>query len=504
VKITELINSFSELSLYQSSGLSEVAYIQSDSRLATPDDIYCLYSSFGENSESYLQSAISRKVKILLVKEDSPYISYSDQFETVILSSIDPMHIHGNIASLLKGEPSKKLKIIAVTGTNGKTSLTYILGDITDRNRFEHGIIGTIKVVYGNKVIHTGYTTPDPSMLNSLLRDMLDAGIEYVFLEASSHGIKLGRLNGIHLTGAIFTNLTRDHLDFHETMEDYFQSKFDLFLLLSQTCHPDPFAVINADSKWGKDIISGIKKNKFPIQVTSIGKNMDYEIETKKLSLSGTEFTVTPKNGKPIPITTNLLGNFNSINVSIAFITSLMLGFDQEQIIDTVKNLHPIDGRFQIVSNRKKNRIAIVDYAHTPDALENVLKSLKEIPHTKLICLFGCGGDRDKTKRPMMGKIAAEYSDMVIITSDNPRTENPETILDEIQSGIPKEYKSVVRIVSRKQAIKKGIEILSEGGFLLVAGKGHENYQIIGNSKENFSDTLELQQAFLEDEASRR
>lgn len=482
----------------------ELGYIYADSRQAKENDIFCIYNSFGEKTIQYIQEAISHGVKTVCIYGSSPYLEQSKNFPNVLLCSTDPAEAHGFIASYMKGEPSLQLKIIAITGTNGKTSMTYILGDLASRNGFQIGIIGTIRVVYGNKRISTGYTTPDPSSLNSILKEMLDAGIEYVFMEASSHGLKLGRMNGIHLQGAVFTNLTRDHLDFHESMEDYFASKYKLFELLSQSAHPSLFAVINTDSKWGKDILSNIKKDKLKVKAISLGKGGDFELETKELSLTGTKFTIAPKGSALIEATTNLLGNFNSFNVTIAYITALQMNIESELLLDSIKSLHPVDGRFQIIYNRKRNRLAIVDYAHTPDALENVLKSLQEIPHSRLICLFGCGGDRDQTKRPIMAEIAAKYSDMVIITSDNPRNEDPEKILNDIQSGFPPAYKSVLRISSRRQAIKKGIEILPENGFLLVAGKGHENYQIIGNSKENFSDTIEIQSAFIEDESSRK
>ncbi|MCB1158740.1 MAG: UDP-N-acetylmuramoyl-L-alanyl-D-glutamate--2,6-diaminopimelate ligase, partial [Leptospiraceae bacterium] len=455
-------------------------------------------------TRSYLEDAIKRGAKAVLISKKNLSLPVPKDFTTVLVSESDPAYFHGPLASCLKGHPSQQLQIVAITGTNGKTSMTYILSDLFSRAGLEYGIIGTIQVIYGNRVLHTGYTTPGPSELQSILKNMLDAGVKYVFMEASSHGLKLNRMNGIHLKAAIFTNLTRDHLDFHENMEDYLNSKYKLFKLLSNSYHEERLALISTDTKGGRDILAKIKKEKLPLKTLAFGKGKDYEGEVKSLSLNGTEFFLKPKKGSPIDLQTNLLGNFNFLNVSMSYIAALHLGLEEELIQDSIKNLHPVDGRFQIVYNRRRNRLAVVDYAHTPDALLNVLKSLKEIPHSRLICLFGCGGDRDHTKRPIMGKIAAENSDMVILTSDNPRTEDPEKIIDEIEAGFPKGFTSYIRQSNRRQAILKGIQVLPEEGFLLVAGKGHENYQIIGSSKENFSDTIEIQNAFELDEESRR
>ncbi|HMV45091.1 MAG TPA: Mur ligase family protein, partial [Leptospiraceae bacterium] len=367
--ISELLKNFKKISL-TSGNLSEpINYIQSDSRKLEENDIFCVYDDFSDKTIDYLKDAKSKNIKTILIRKTSPYLDETEQFPNVLICSEDPMQLHGYIASFLKDDPSKKCKIIAVTGTNGKTSMTYILYDIFSRENKNCGIIGTIETKYGNKVIQTGYTTPDASTLNSVLADMVKEEIEYVFMEASSHGLKLGRLNGLHIYGALFTNLTRDHLDFHKTMNDYLKSKFLLFKLLSKSCHENTFAAMSVDSSGSDKMLSLIKKAKLKINLLLLGKGKQFETKLNELSLKGIDFDFKEKGNQQVNFTTNLLGNFNFLNVSLAIVASRALGLETESIRNTVGNLIPVNGRFQIVYNSKKTRVAIVDYAHTPDAL---------------------------------------------------------------------------------------------------------------------------------------
>ncbi|MCB1189145.1 MAG: UDP-N-acetylmuramoyl-L-alanyl-D-glutamate--2,6-diaminopimelate ligase [Leptospiraceae bacterium] len=502
MKVSEFLKKNKRIKLYKGNDQEEVTYISADSRKIISGEIFCVYDSFMDFTLDYIKDAQSKSANTILINKNNKYLNKLKSVENILVSSSDPMQLHGDVASFLLDHPSRKLKIIAVTGTNGKTSLTHILYDMVSKDRKRCGIIGTIQTKYGNKVIQTGYTTPEPSMLQSLLLDMYKDEVEYVFMEASSHGLKLGRMNGVNLYAGIFINLTLDHTDFHPTQEDYLNSKFKLFKLLSKSIYKDAFAVVSIDSQAGKQILNLIKKNNYEFKILTFGKGGTYSGEVESLSLQETVFKLKEGN-KTYSMTTNLLGNFNFINVSLAYIICKNLQIDTELLRSAIENLNPVEGRFHVIYSNRRNRIGIVDYAHTPDALENILKSLKAIPHTKLITIFGCGGDRDKSKRPIMGKIANSYSDMVIITSDNPRTENPETIIEEIYQGIPNPSSSVLKVLNRKQAIKKGVNILPEEGILLVAGKGHENYQIIGKTKEDFSDLSELKNAFTADETSR-
>ncbi|MCB1176248.1 MAG: UDP-N-acetylmuramoyl-L-alanyl-D-glutamate--2,6-diaminopimelate ligase [Leptospiraceae bacterium] len=499
-KINDLLIEFNNLNLLKGDKNFEISYIQSDSRKLKTSDIFCLYSYFTvEEKRKFIQNSIENNCKIILVNKNDINL-IPDDFPNVLEIDFQPELIHGKIASFLKESPSKSLKIIAVTGTNGKTSLTNIIYQFLEFYGLKVGLIGTINIKFGNKTLSSDYTTPDPSGLNEILFSMKEEGIEYVCMEASSHGLKLGRMEGIQIYQAIFTNLTPDHLDFHTDMKDYLQSKFRLFSLLEESKIPGKVGILSKDSEGGKDMINLIHQNSISSTIVKFGENDDYSGKLKSLSLSETSFEFIDKNKEKHLLNTNLLGDFNFINLSLALVSILEIfpHIKMDYWKQKISNLSPIPGRFEIVNGKDKDKIAIVDYAHTPDALENILKSISEIPRNKLITLFGCGGDRDRKKRPLMAEIASRYSDFVIVTSDNPRTEDPDKIIDEITIGITKDEKNWIRIVDRKEAIKKGIDMLPKGGILLVAGKGHEDYQILGTKKIYFSDQAEIKSAFQE------
>lgn len=497
MKVRELVREFPELEIRHGNPELDLNYIQSDSRKIEPSDIFVLYPEHRNAGDQYISDALGKGAMCLLLPVDYPYST--NHPDLVVIHAEDPVFFHGQIASFLLDKPSHKLKVLAVTGTNGKTSITHILYSLLTSLGKKAGLIGTIYAKFANIVRETGYTTPDPSSLNLLLKEMLDAGVEYVCMEASSHGLKLGRLQGIAIHSGIFTNLTPDHLDFHPTMEDYLLSKFKLFELIEKSPHSGKVGLISLDTPGGKEVQALMNKLSPKYRVVYFGKRGEYSGKLEEMTLSYTCFSIQ-KNEVTRKIKTNLLGNFNFQNLSLAYILMLEIipGLDPSILLPLLESLPCVPGRFEIHASKKQDRIAVVDYAHTPDALENILTSMKEIPCSMLVTIVGCGGDRDRKKRPIMGEIASRYSDFVIITSDNPRTENPDTILDEIISGIPKDFKRFLRIESRREAIRKGIEILPEGGFLLVAGKGHENYQIIGHKKFHFSDAEEIDAAFLE------
>ena len=362
------------------------------------------------------------------------------------------------------------------------------------------GIIGTIAAKFNGKIIDCGLTTPEPSTMHRLLQQMENEGIEYVFMEASSHGLKLGRLEGLEFNAGIFTNLTPDHMDFHPDIQDYLLSKFHLFELIEKSPKKDKFAVISSDSAGSSDMLKLFAEKKISYPVIQFGKDREAEGFLKGLDLHGTAFDFKFRE-KKLSLESRLLGAYNFINVSLSLCVFLQMEKDSSDssVVQSVLSLKSVEGRFQIVPDRKKKRIGIVDYAHSPDALENILSSMKEIPNSKLITVFGCGGDRDRTKRPMMGKIGAAYSDFLILTSDNPRTEDPMSIISEIEKGIPSEFKNWKKISDRREAIREAVKMLPENGLLLVAGKGHENYQIIGKEKFHFLDSEEIEKAFSEE-----
>ncbi len=501
MNFNRLIKKFPELSLVKGEMFYEIDYIESDSRKTKTNDIYCLYDIHINSAIDFLNKSLENNCTYFYLSQKSydflkEVLGKKQNITTILVSKTDPAELHGQIASYLLGDPSKKMDIIAVTGTNGKTTTTSFLYELFSRLGFKSGVIGTLYIKYNNIEYETGYTTPDPSTLQFHLSKMASSGIKYVFLEASSHGLKLGRLNGCQFRGAIFTNLTPDHLDFHKDMDDYCKSKFILFNLLQNSKVKNKVAVISIDSPGSEQIFKLIQNSNPNYICSTFGKDGDFKSSEPELKIDKTIYNIH-HNETLIKIETNLLGNFNFINTGLSFaITSLLLPVKKEEIVKVINEIKPIQGRFEIVYSKDKQKIGVVDYAHTPDALENILNSIREIPHSQIITVFGCGGDRDKKKRPLMGQIACKLSDRVIITSDNPRTEDPISILQDIESGVSKSYTNYEIEADRKIAIQKAINLLQKNGFLLVAGKGHENYQIIGTTKTPFNDLEEVKKAF--------
>lgn len=495
MKSSVLFQKFPEIS---GIGNIEISYIQSDTRKILPGDIFCMNDRFIDKAVTYAKFARERGAGAILCSEKTASLFSSK--DDLLISAVDPALLHGPIASFFCGNPSSRLNITAVTGTNGKTSITHILADLFSFAGKRCGIIGTIAAKFNGKVIDCGLTTPEPSTMHRLLQQMAEEGIEYVFMEASSHGLKLGRLEGLEFNAGIFTNLTPDHMDFHPDIEDYLLSKFHLFELIEKSPKKEKFAVISSDSAGSADILKLFSERNISYPVIQFGKDKEAEGFLKSLDLQGTSFDFKFRERK-FSFQSHLLGVYNFINVSLSLCVFLQSEKDSSDssTVQSVLSLKSVEGRFQIVPDRKRKRIGIVDYAHSPDALENILSSMREIPNSKLITVFGCGGDRDRTKRPMMGKVSASYSDFVILTSDNPRTEDPEFILSEIEKGIPAEFKNWKKISDRREAIREAVKMLPENGLLLVAGKGHENYQIIGKEKFHFLDSEEIDKAFSEE-----
>ncbi|MDV6237306.1 UDP-N-acetylmuramoyl-L-alanyl-D-glutamate--2,6-diaminopimelate ligase [Leptospira ellisii] len=492
--LTKLLREFPELKPERVSANGNadsvpIDYIRSDSRQTKEDDVFCVPESAASKKEEFISNA---KASVILLKTGSAV--RVPESKTVLEYEGDPEQIQGPIASFLSGHPSRDMDIVAVTGTNGKTSLTNILYSLAKDQGKRCGLIGTIGVKFGDSLIDTGYTTPDASSLNEILKRMKDEGVDVVFMEASSHGLKLGRMNGISLRAGVFTNLTQDHLDFHTDMADYFESKLRLFRILDFS--RSPFAVLDRGSSGGQEMYERIRREVPDLLTHALdGTAEDWGTHDVSLSLQGTSYTIS-KGDLSFGIETNLLGSFNVRNTALAFLTGRGLGLDATAMCGSLRTIPQIPGRFQIVYDKDRSRMAVVDYAHTPDALENIIRSVRDSKPKQLITLFGCGGDRDRTKRPKMARIAEELSDEVILTSDNPRTEEAESILDEIQSGFSPGFRPLLREADRAEAIVRGVELLEEGGCLLVAGKGHEEYQIVGREKRRFSDVEEVQKAF--------
>ena len=396
------------------------------------------------------------------------------------------------IASAFYSQPSKEVNLIGVTGTNGKTTVTHLIQRILEENQEKCALIGTLgyKLSSKDEYKEAKHTTPQPPELQKDLRLMADSGIKNVVMEVSSHSLEQNRVGACDFNGAVFTNLTQDHLDYHITMHNYFKAKAILFENLKK----GSFAVINADDDYAKDFIS-IVPDGIKILTYGVKKNADIKASDIDFSVDGAKLTVE-YNGKKERMNLHLNGMFSVYNALAAFATAIALGIDNNIIINALENTKSVAGRFEIVA---KKPLVIVDYAHTPDGLENVLKAARELtPKTSnLICLFGCGGDRDTTKRPKMGKIADELSDKVIVTSDNPRSEDPQLIISDIMTGIKTVDTGRIFVeADRRAAIKFLSTIANPDDVVVIAGKGHEDYQILKNETIHFDDREEARKVF--------
>jgi UDP-N-acetylmuramoyl-L-alanyl-D-glutamate--2,6-diaminopimelate ligase len=376
------------------------------------------------------------------------------------------------------GNPSEKLKLVGITGTNGKTTIASLLFQLFKKAGFKVGLLSTVKILVNDEEYKATHTTPDSITINHYLNEMVDAGVEYCFMEVSSHGIHQKRTEALHFVGGIFTNLSHDHLDYHPTFAEYRDVKKSFFDNLPKSA----FALSNIDDKNGQVMLQNTAAKKLTYALKTYA---DYKAQILENQLSGLLLKI---NGNDVWV--KLIGTFNAYNLLAIYGTAIQLGLESLEVLRLLSDLESVSGRFQfIVSN--SNITAIVDYAHTPDALENVLKTINDIrtKNEQLITVVGCGGNRDKAKRPIMAKIATELSDKTILTSDNPRNEDPEQIINEMEQGVEAQnFKKSLSITDRKQAIKTACQLAQPNDIILIAGKGHETYQEIQGVRYEFDD----------------
>ena len=394
----------------------------------------------------------------------------------------------GVAASNFFGNPSEKLCLVGVTGTNGKTTIATLLYRLFTDAGYPSGLLSTIENIIGREVIPSTHTTPDPIELNTLLHKMVEKGCEYAFMEVSSHSVAQDRIAGLHFAGGIFTNLTHDHLDYHKTMANYRDAKKKFFDNLPQSA----FALTNLDDKNGAVMLQNTRAKKLTYALKHDadfkGIVLESHFDGMLMKVNGTE------------VFTQLVGGFNASNLLAIYGAATALGFDKKELLVEISKLHGANGRFDMVYS-EQGIIGIVDYAHTPDALENVLKTINEVRCHKetLITVVGCGGNRDATKRPEMAAVAVKMSDRVIITSDNPRNEDPDEIIRQMKAGVDAtDSRKVLSITNRREAIRTAVALAQRGDIILLAGKGHENYQEINGVKNHFDDKEELSKAFKE------
>lgn len=391
--------------------------------------------------------------------------------------------LYGNICAAWFGHPEEKMTFIGVTGTNGKTTTTNIIKHILMSTGHKTGLIGTIQNEIGDEILHTDNTTPFTYDYMELLAKMADAGCEYVVMEVSSFALVQKRIGSTHFRLAVFTNLTQDHLDYHKDMEDYYQAK----KLLFDMCDT---ALINIDDEYGRRLYNEINCNKHSFCVNA--RLADFKVDKVKIKASGNIFVILSNRGSGImPINSLMPGMFNVSNTAAACAVCTELGIPEYDIIKAVSEYKGVKGRCEVIPTGRDFTV-ICDYAHTPDAIENILKSVKEYTENRLICLFGCGGNRDASKRPKMAAAAAKYADRLIVTSDNPRNEDPEAIISDILAGLENTDVPYDVVTDRKKAVFHGLQIAEKGDIIVLAGKGHEDYQILAGMKHIHFDEREI------------
>lgn len=462
--------------LLETRGLTdrEVSAVEFDSRKVKPGTLFVAVKGLTTDGHLYIKKAI-KSGACAVVCEKIPEKTPEDITFVRVKDSAQAL---GIITSNFFGNPSQKLRLVGVTGTNGKTTVVTLLHDLFSRLGYSCGLISTVKNLVGQKEIPASFTTPDPVQLNDLLNQMVTAGCEYAFMEVSSHAIVQQRVAGIAFSGGVFTNLTHDHLDFHKTFAGYLKAKKTFFDQLE----PVAFAITNSDDKNGMVMLQNTRAIK---KTYSLKTMADFKGRLLENSFTGLQLLIDGKE-----VWCKLVGEFNAFNLLAVYATAIMLGREQDEVLTGLSNCLPAEGRFDYFTGRD-GITAIVDYAHTPDALENVLKTIAEIRtgSEKLITVVGCGGNRDAAKRPAMSAIAAKFSEKVILTSDNPRFEDPEQIITEMKAGLdPFSIRKTITVLNRREAIIAACAMAAPGDIILVAGKGHEKYQEIKGEKYPFDD----------------
>jgi UDP-N-acetylmuramoyl-L-alanyl-D-glutamate--2,6-diaminopimelate ligase len=445
-----------------------------DSRNARKDCLFVATRGTSVDGHLFINKAIEGGANAI-VCEEFP----DEQFENITYVKVkDASYALGIMASNFYDEPSTKLKLVGVTGTNGKTTTVTLLYNLFKSLGYTVGLISTVRNKIHNEVIPATHTTPDAVALNELLSKMHEKGCQYVFMEVSSHAVAQHRIAGVTFAGAVFTNITHDHLDYHKTFDEYIKAKKGFFDKLND----EAFALTNKDDRNGLVMLQNTSAKKHSYALKSIA---DFKCRIIENHLHGLLLNI---DGQEVWV--KLIGNFNAYNVLAVYATAVLLKQDKTNVLTALSTLNAVEGRFQQLKSTT-GITGIVDYAHTPDALKNVLETIKSLRtgNEQVITLVGCGGDRDAAKRPIMAQIACELSTKVILTSDNPRSEDPESILDQMQKGIdPVEMKKTLRISDRKEAIRTACSLAKPGDIILIAGKGHENYQEIKGVKHPFDD----------------
>ena len=470
--IKDLLKNIKTVELHGSAS-SDIVALTYDSRTAEAGSCFFAIEGVAVDGHKFIASAVDNGATAVVCKRLPEHIDSTKATYIVVEDTDKAMAL---MAANFYGNPSGKLKVVGVTGTNGKTTIATLLYDLVRAMGYKAGLISTVVYKVDDEQITSTHTTPDAIRLNAMLSKMVERGCQYCFMECSSHAIVQRRIYGIEFSGALFTNLTHDHLDYHKSFAEYIRAKKLFFDELPK----GSFAIVNADDRNGEVMLQNTAAQPLTLSLRRAAnfccKIIEATAEGMLLRIDGTDVWVS------------FLGRFNAYNLLTVYAAAVELGFEQSEVLRVLSLLHPVDGRFDIVY-AADGTIAIVDYAHTPDALENILKTVTEIrtKREKVTVVCGCGGERDTTKRPEMARIAVKYSDRAIFTSDNPRSEDPEQILRDMEAGIAA-TDNYMKIVDRDNAIKTAVMLSEPKDIIVIAGKGHESYQIIGDKKLDFND----------------
>jgi len=479
MKLSKLLNNIKVITILRNRE-TEVKSICFDSREVKDGSLFVALKGETSDGHDFIGKAVESGA-IAIVCEVLP----SNSLSAIIIQVDDSHKTLGFLASNYYNNPSDKLRLVGITGTNGKTTTVTLLYQLFTKLGYKCGLLSTIANYVFERRLDSTHTTPDPIEINSLLSEMVDTGCEYCFMEVSSHSLDQNRVCGLNFTGAIFSNITHDHLDYHKTFQEYIRVKKSFF----DNLPPSAFALTNIDDKNGLVMLQNTvaKKHRYSCHAPA-----DFNCKIIEKGLDGMLIKIDNRE-----VWTKFIGVHNAYNLLAVYSTAILLGADKEEVLVQLSSLSSVSGRLEYLKGFNE-LTAVVDYAHTPDALENVLKTLKDCAgDSEIVTLFGCGGNRDKTKRPEMAQIAAKYSDKVIVTSDNPRFEEPEAIIEDIKAGFTaKESARTLFITDRREAIKAAILMSKDGSIILVAGKGHEDYQDIKGVKHHFDDKEVILEVF--------
>lgn len=465
----------------------EITGITYDSRKTSPGSLFVAIQGLTTDGHRFIVDALNAGAAcVVLQKNEADNESFLQRNAVKVIVK-DSRKALAKLSGVFYNFPAKKLRLIGVTGTNGKTTSTYLIKSILESAGEKVGLIGTIENKVGGESIPAERTTPESLDINWMLHKMVEAGATSAVMEVSSHALALDRVHGFDFDIAVFSNLTHDHLDFHKTIDEYLRAKKSLFDGLRKS---DAKAIYNLDDRFGSRMIEDCRARKYAY---GLNPGVDIRAENIALSIERAQFEIV-HNGKRFGVSSNLIGKFNVYNILASASAGIALGIETDIIKAGIENVKTVRGRFEQMY-LPNGAVVVIDYSHTPDSLKKCLETIRDVlllaegsrKMAKIITVFGCGGDRDRTKRPKMGRIATELSDVTIVTSDNPRSEDPEKIIDEIIVGVNREAE-VIRESDRREAIIKGLRIVQRGDVLLLAGKGHEDYQVIGGRKFHFDE----------------